>query len=75
MSCCPTAISVALILEAVSLDASEPFGLYFGEDTNDPINRLATGLEVESGVARVKFAVLDTTDSVVEFGGQVDLST
>ena len=63
----------ALIIEAVSLDAGEGLGLYFGEDTNVPINCLATDFEVADGVAITKLAVLDTTDSVIEFGGNVDL--
>ena len=63
----------ALIIEAVSLDAGEALGLYFGEDTNVPINCLATDFEVADGVAQTKLAVLDTTDSVIEAGGNVDL--
>lgn len=63
----------ALILEAVSLDAGEALGLYFGEDTNVPLNCLATDFEVTDGVAKTKLALLDTTDSVIEAGGNIDL--
>ncbi len=63
----------ALLLEAVSLDAAEALGLYIGEDTNVPLNCLATDLEIADGVARTKLGVLDTADSVIELGGDIDL--
>ena len=63
----------ALLIEAVSLDAGEALGLYFGEDTNVPLNCLATDFEVADGVAATRLGILDTTDSVIEFEGDVDL--
>ena len=63
----------ALLIEAVSLDAGEALGLYFGEDTNVPLNCLVTDFVVADGVAETKLGILDTTDSVIEFDGDVDL--
>lgn len=53
--------------------ATAALGLYLGEDTNVPINCLATDFEIADGVAQTKLGVLDTTDSVIEIEGNVDL--
>ncbi|MGF1476647.1 MAG: AsmA family protein [Geminicoccaceae bacterium] len=65
----------ALILELASLDIAETVGLFLGSDGDArvPIRCLATDLFVEQGVANVRFAVLDTRDSVVDVRGQIDL--
>jgi uncharacterized protein involved in outer membrane biogenesis len=62
-----------LIIEALGLDVAEALGLYLGDDVPVDVRCLVVDLAAEQGVVQTERFVLDTTDSLVEGQGWVDL--
>ncbi len=62
-----------LIIEALGLDVAEALGLYLGDDVPVPVRCLVVDLSAAEGVVETERFVLDTTDTLVEGRGWLDL--
>jgi uncharacterized protein involved in outer membrane biogenesis len=61
------------IIEAMGLDVAEALGPYLGDDVPVPVRCLVVDLDAAEGVVQTEGFVLDTTDTLIEGQGWLDL--
>ena len=62
-----------LLLELVGLDGAESVRFLFGGDRNVALRCAIADLQVVDGVVRPESAIVDTTDTVIRVGGNINL--